>query len=79
MLLGHQKVFMRVSLLTGATAIAATPWAMAAWGIVGVATVMAAATVAQTILNARLARRLLALDARPRAISPFRWRRLASE
>jgi O-antigen/teichoic acid export membrane protein len=79
MLLGHQKVFMRVSLITGALAIAVAPWAMASWGIVGVAIVMAAAMVAQTIANARLARRLLALDPRPRPINPFRWRRLASE
>ena len=79
MLLGHQKVFMRISLTTGTLAIAAAPWVMARWGIVGVASVMAAALVVQTVANARYARRLLGLDARPRPINPFRWRRLASE
>lgn len=75
LLLGHQKMFMRLTLIAGALAIAAAVPAMGLFGIVGLAVVMAGANIVQTIATALLARRLLGLDSKARPIKPSRlWR-----
>lgn len=75
LLLGHQKIFMRLTLVGGALAIALAAPAMSLFGIVGLAVVMAIASVAQTIAGTYLARRLLGLDSKARPIKPSRlWR-----
>lgn len=75
LLLGHQKVFMRLTLVAGALAITLAVPAMSQFGIVGLAVVMASANVAQTIAGALLARRLLSLDSKARPMNPCRlWR-----
>lgn len=75
LLLGHQKIFMRLTLIGGALAVALAAPAMWLFGIVGLAVVMAGANVAQTIAGVLLARRLLSLDSKARPINPYRlWR-----
>lgn len=75
LLLGHQKIFMRLTLIGGALAIALAAPAMSLFGIVGLAVVMASANVAQTIAGTLLARRLLGLDSKARPINLSRlWR-----
>ncbi|GGE39764.1 hypothetical protein GCM10007276_16370 [Agaricicola taiwanensis] len=79
LLLGHQKTFMCLSLTIGGLAIVLASMAMAEWGIVGLAAVMAGANIIQTLACCVMANRLLGLKSHASPISPLRVFRQAAE
>lgn len=77
-LLGRQKVAMVGTLIIASLTVLLAAWAMFNYGILGVATVYAASSTAQALVNVLLVRKFFGLTASARLINPLRVGRLLS-
>lgn len=77
-LLGRQKVAMVSTLIIASLTVLLAVWAMFNYGILGVATVYAASSAAQALVNVLLVRKFFGLTASARLINPLRVGRLLS-
>lgn len=77
-LLGRQKVAMVSTLIIASLTVLLAAWAMFNYGILGVATVYAASSTAQALVNVLLVRNFFGLTASARLINPLRVGRLLS-
>jgi O-antigen/teichoic acid export membrane protein len=77
-LLGRQKVAMVSTLIVASVTVLLAVWAMFNFGILGVATVYAASSTAQALVNVLLVRKFFGLTANARLINPLRVGRLLS-
>lgn len=77
-LLGRQKVAMVSTLIIAGVTVLLAAWAMFNYGILGVATVYAASSTTQALVNVLLVRKLFGLTANARLMNPLRVGRLLS-
>jgi O-antigen/teichoic acid export membrane protein len=77
-LLGKQKIAMVSTLIIASTTVLLAIWAMLNVGILGVATVYAASSCVQALVNVILVRKFFGLTANAKLINPLRIGRLLS-
>ncbi|MET4240142.1 hypothetical protein [Bradyrhizobium sp. RT10b] len=77
-LLGRQKAAMVITLIIASVTVPLAAWAMFTSGILGVATVYAASSTVQALVNVVLVRNFFGLAANARMINPLRVGRLLS-
>lgn len=77
-LLGRQRIAMVSTLIIAGVTVPLAAWAMFSFGIFGVATVYAASSTVQALVNVILVRTFFGLSANARLINPLRVGRLLS-